>query len=355
MEYSKTHLRDTTDAKFQVQHHLRTATVAVILGLAISLIFLHNASVQIYGVSEFGVHLTTVLSLGTGLFVASYSIWGVAEDLQRETQRSTLKRAFQGMSIFLVLIVLTPFSINTFFNWTHMIVGTLLFLDQLAISIYLVNVNDYKNKLVIYFVVEIMGGILAALSLPNHMLTYMFQGEVLFQVGFISILFATLPKLTPKEYAFSDSSSDRLGSLLSYHETLRCSHDRQTADNASEKNTVTIRLHASDSTTAKTQLKRLKHGEIPFLVSLERTLHSFCKIRTLRTAWLTPKRQVERAARRFLTPLSDQFFVDACHLHRSHPKSYLQLKEQVPRQASELQETGHLRCCVGVPDEHSTH
>ncbi len=199
MNYTKPDITEPRDTVALIRKHLVIASVASIFALAIPLSLLHNASVEIYGISEFGVHIDTAIPLGIGLFIASFNIWAVANHLRSKATDAAVAQSFRAISILIVLIVLTPYAIDTIFNWIHMVIGTLLFLDQLALSIHVIKVCNRETKLVLLFALEIFGGILAALSLPNHMLSYMFQGEVLFQIGFALILFKGLAKLVGTE------------------------------------------------------------------------------------------------------------------------------------------------------------
>jgi hypothetical protein len=172
----------------EIRKRLLLATFSFTAGIGAALVILHNSNVEIYGVSEFGVHLSTAPFLALGLFSAAYNTWKLADQVNPNIGTPNLGVLLKFVSLSMVLIVLTPFTIDTFFNWTHMIVGALLFLDQLYISLTLLHYESDNYKLTL-LAVELIGGILAALSLPNHMLTYMFQGEIIFQAGFLALIF----------------------------------------------------------------------------------------------------------------------------------------------------------------------
>ena len=183
------------DVTEQIRKDLVVALGATILGLAIPLSILHDPSVGTYGISEFGVHVITAIPLGVGLFIASFYLWKIADQLRSTRGNDAMTQAFRALSVLITLIVLTPFTVDTLFNWLPMTIGALLFLDQLALSVHILRVHNVDKALILFFAVELIGGVLAALSLPDNWLSYMFQGEVLFQIGFILMLFRGLTRL----------------------------------------------------------------------------------------------------------------------------------------------------------------
>ncbi len=91
-----------------------------------------------------------------------------------------------------ILLLLTPYTAGTFFNWAHMTIGATFFLAQMATSAYMYIKLPKDFWLSSAILVQLFGGILAMLSLPDNLLALMLQGEVLFQIGFALLVNRTL-------------------------------------------------------------------------------------------------------------------------------------------------------------------
>jgi hypothetical protein len=97
---------------------------------------------------------------------------------------SKLLKFFCGAAIGLLL---TPYSINTYFDFVHKTIGTTLFVVQLGLSLYLAEqVKDWPSWIAVSL--EVVGGLAALLSLPHNSLGYQFEGQLIFQIGFFTLI-----------------------------------------------------------------------------------------------------------------------------------------------------------------------
>jgi hypothetical protein len=93
-------------------------------------------------------------------------------------------KLFCGAAIGLLV---TPYSINNYFDLAHKTIGTTLFLAQLGLSLYLIsNQGDWTKWFAVSL--QFVGGLAALLSLPHNSFGYQFEGQVLFQIGFFVLL-----------------------------------------------------------------------------------------------------------------------------------------------------------------------
>ncbi|MHB1087626.1 MAG: hypothetical protein ACYC19_02545 [Acidimicrobiales bacterium] len=151
--------------------------------LLLCLLIDHSAVVEMDGISFFGVYHGTVEILAVGFFVASYGLWRTSSHLRSVSAPALVVMGLRVVSISLVVLLITPFNKGTFLNWTHMVTGVAMALVELAITILLL-VKYPGAASVGAFSVALGGGLIAAASLPDWSFAYLFQGEVIFEIGF---------------------------------------------------------------------------------------------------------------------------------------------------------------------------
>jgi hypothetical protein len=92
------------------------------------------------------------------------------------------------VAAMLLLLLVTPYTGGTFLNWAHMSVGVLGALVQLSISYALLR-RTTSCWAVTGAAVQLAGGIIGALSLPDWRFQYLMYGELIFELGFCVCLF----------------------------------------------------------------------------------------------------------------------------------------------------------------------
>lgn len=161
-------------------------------------VVLHSDKVNTYGISYFGVKMTTLPIIATGFVLGGALLVSSSNRLQNLTQPWRLiKITLRCVGIGIVLLLLTPYTVDTFFNWTHMTIGAAIFATQMYAGSVIVFKYQKDNVTIIALLIEFIGGILAMFSLPDNMLNLMLEGEIIFQIGFMVILNRTLRLTIP--------------------------------------------------------------------------------------------------------------------------------------------------------------
>jgi len=152
--------------------------------------------VDAYGISYYLVHLDTFVILALGFIGCVVALLHEARDLPGDGLERLLRWSFRAMAGLLVAIMITPYTWNTFFNWAHMTVGAMLFVLQLALSIWL-TIRYLPRKVLNWAMIllQFVGGLLAMWSLPDNGINLLIQGEVIFQAGFTLLLLYSMSHL----------------------------------------------------------------------------------------------------------------------------------------------------------------
>jgi hypothetical protein len=151
--------------------------------LLLCLLIVHSEVVENDGISFFGVYHGTIEILTVGFCVAAWGLWRTSSQLRSVDAPPLVVVGMRVVAISLFVLLITPFNKGTFLNWAHMITGVAMALVELAISILLL--MRYRSAASIgAFSVALGGGLLAAASLPDWSFAYLFQGEVIFEIGF---------------------------------------------------------------------------------------------------------------------------------------------------------------------------
>lgn len=88
----------------------------------------------------------------------------------------------------MVLLLLTPYTLDTFFNWAHMAIGATIFAIEMYTGAVLCFEHTQDRVSEWALATQFFGVLLAAFSLPNNILNFMLKGEVIFQIGFMILL-----------------------------------------------------------------------------------------------------------------------------------------------------------------------
>jgi hypothetical protein len=183
----------------KVQERLLTADLALFGALLLVTIWYPTSAIDGYGISYYLTHLDSFVPLATGFVTCSVFSWLASRDLPLSGGLGVLRRALRIMSVLILGICFTPYTWGTLFDWTHQTLGSILFIEQLVISawIWWRYARNWFNATMI--LVQVIGGVMALLSLPNDGIMVLFQGEVMFQIGFALLLFHSLSRLIPDD------------------------------------------------------------------------------------------------------------------------------------------------------------
>jgi hypothetical protein len=156
--------------------------------VALCLLINHGEMAENDGISFYGVYHSTIEIIAVGYVVAAVGLWRVANYLKRVGLSPFTVLALRLVGVGLVALLLTPYNKGAFFNWSHMIVGTLGALLQLGIAWQFLRRNP-SSRGISALTVQLAGGIICAASLPDWQFAYLLPGEIIFQIGFAGSLF----------------------------------------------------------------------------------------------------------------------------------------------------------------------
>jgi hypothetical protein len=144
------------------------------------------------GISYFGNHWITLLPFAIGMGIASYFVYRAAYLLPlRNARQHLIKEALTTISILLVGVVVTPFSINTFLNACHTLISGALFILELLLAGWLVLQTPRSWLHYGLLLVQSAGALLAMLSLAE-VVHFMLTGQLLTQIAFIWLFVRTM-------------------------------------------------------------------------------------------------------------------------------------------------------------------
>jgi hypothetical protein len=161
------------------------ASIAVCLAIA------HDATVEHDGISYFSVRATTlpVIVLGYAAVIAGMLV--AARRLPDDDLGRRLALPMRCMPAVVVALLVTPFNKGTALNWTHMTLGVTLATSQAVVTAWLCMVLPALRVLAAGLL-QLVGGVVAALSLPDTSFNYLLQGELLVNLGFCACLVAAV-------------------------------------------------------------------------------------------------------------------------------------------------------------------
>ncbi len=166
-----------------VRHFLLATQAFFFLCVGVCFCINHSAKAETSGISFYGVYHRTLAFAILGFCVGSYGLWRAATYLARAGLSHASVLGLQFLAVGLILLLLTPYNKGTFFNWAHMSVGVAMALVELAIAVQLA--LHYRSwQTVTAAAIQLVGGVIAAASLPDWRFTYLLLGEVIFEIGF---------------------------------------------------------------------------------------------------------------------------------------------------------------------------
>lgn len=151
--------------------------------LVVCLFINHSPTTENDGISFYTVYHLTIPLIVPGFCVGAYGMWRTAMSFESADVPAMAVVGLRVVSAGLVLLLVTPFNKGTLVNWTHMAVGVLTALGELAVCGSLV-ARVRSRRTLLAFGVTLIGGVLAAASLPDWPFHYLLQSEIVFEIGF---------------------------------------------------------------------------------------------------------------------------------------------------------------------------
>jgi hypothetical protein len=135
------------------------------------------------GLSWFGVTRATVVEYGVTLLVTAALLFRAAAPLAAVPSLRPARIGLVACAAFLPLMLATPYTLNTFVNWTHMTIGAVLFITQLLVSGWLCWARARTQVVLTLLAVELLAGVVCFTSLID-LDAWMLEAQLVFQVAF---------------------------------------------------------------------------------------------------------------------------------------------------------------------------
>lgn len=165
------------------RHVLALTQVLFFFSLVVCIIISHGTTAETDGISYYGVYSHTIPVVVIGFSIASYGLWRTSTYFDQVKAPALTVWGLRIVAVGLFVLLATPFNRGTFLNWAHMITGVTLALAQMGISLLLL-VRHRSSRPIAGFVLQLMGGVIAAAALPDWHFIYLLQGETIMELGF---------------------------------------------------------------------------------------------------------------------------------------------------------------------------
>ncbi len=173
-----------TPTASEVARRLLVVTQLIFFGALLwCVVLVHNHAAENAGISYYAVHSQTVALAVIGYAAAAVGLWRTSTIFRGAGVEAVGWLGLRAVAVMLILLLVTPYSGGTFLNWAHMTVGVAGALLQLAMTWMLLR-RTRSSTVALAGAVQLLGGIVAALSLPDWSFEYLLAGEIVFQVGF---------------------------------------------------------------------------------------------------------------------------------------------------------------------------
>lgn len=201
-DLAKRRAKEELDEEFSdpALHQVIASEIILLLTVMVCTIMIWNNNVNVYGISYFGVTTPTLPIVAIGFVAGSAILIMASRKLPSFAPYGLVRLTLRVVSVGIVLLLLTPYTVDTFFNWAHMSLGAIIFAIEMYTGAVLCfrHMHDLLSKWAL--ALQFFGGVLAMFSLPNNMLNFMLEGEVIFQLGFM-VLLNHLLRTQPSEVA----------------------------------------------------------------------------------------------------------------------------------------------------------
>jgi hypothetical protein len=148
-----------------------------------------------HGLSFYGEHLSTIIPYGTGFLLCDFFLLRAADALPKsQPPFKKLASLLKILAVLLLLILLTPDTVNSFFDWSHIISSFVLFIFELSFASWL-TIRWYSDRLIwLLLIAQFLTGVLAMLS-QFHIVYYLSEGILFFQIFFGLLLIRSVSGL----------------------------------------------------------------------------------------------------------------------------------------------------------------
>jgi hypothetical protein len=177
------HSSDVVLGETQTRHILLVTQALFFFALIWCLILNHGPTAENDGISFYGVYHETIPLLVGGYAVAFVGLWRTSSHFKVAGVPALTWVGLRVIAVLLFVLLVSPYNEGALLNWVHMIAGVLGALFEIEVALQLLR-ESRSFRTITGFVVLLIGGIIAAASLPDWEFTYLLQGEIIFQLGF---------------------------------------------------------------------------------------------------------------------------------------------------------------------------
>jgi len=174
---------EVSPASVQARQVLVATQVVFFVCVAVCVAITYPRDAELYGISYYGVHAPTLPFVAIGYGVGAVGLWRSAKYFAPLDVPAVFAPGLRVIAVALPLELMTPFNHGPFFNWSHMLIGIVIGVTQMSVSTYLL-FRQRRRMTTFAFFLQLAGGIVAALSLPDWGFNHMLEGELVFEVGF---------------------------------------------------------------------------------------------------------------------------------------------------------------------------
>jgi hypothetical protein len=163
------------------------------------------------GLSWFGVTRATVVEYAVTLLVTAALMIRAAAPLAAVPSLRPARIGLVACAAFLPLMLATPYTLNTVLNWTHMTIGSVLFITQLLVSGWLCWARARTPVALTLFAVEFLAGLVCLTSLID-LDAWMLEAQLVFQVAFtacVAVAVASAADASPSTTLLESSTCGR--------------------------------------------------------------------------------------------------------------------------------------------------
>ncbi len=162
--------------------------------LGLCVVINHSVTASNDGISFYGVYPGTILIAVVGYASASIGLFNASIWLRAAGAPVAASASARTVAIGLPLLLLTPYNRGTFWNWSHMLIGITMALTQAVATFALVRRRRGAVTWVVALV-QLVGGLIAAASLPDWSFPWLLPGETLYELGYGIAVFLWIGEL----------------------------------------------------------------------------------------------------------------------------------------------------------------
>jgi hypothetical protein len=164
------------------------------VGLAICIIIKPRGLTINNGISYYGTFKLTIIPYCFALFGSAFFCLRGTQELSISTSVRLVHYVLLAVSILIVGIVITPYTISRLVSALHETIGSVLFSLQLLLSLWLIVYLQFKFWAITLTVLEFAAGVVSLIYLaPRH--GYLLESQIIFQICFGILLISSLPYL----------------------------------------------------------------------------------------------------------------------------------------------------------------